>query len=171
MKEGEVKVSFLEAFYVFLNTGGTEAVFFKIDVQLTAAVIEDLRQPLIVQGKRIDTGRGKIGCIDFVVDVVAKVVKGLFRLGVLVDETFIHSLAAQDEISFFDTFSSDRRKKALHRFDRHLAVGAEFDVLIMQKIVLYGFDAFFILEPRRMDLSDDHKEDAAFLHAFFSHAF
>ena len=94
MKEREGEVPFLESFHILLNASGTKTVLFKIDVQLTVVFIEDFRKPLVVQSERIDAGRGKICRIYFVVDVVAQIVEGLFRLGILVDEAFLHGLAA-----------------------------------------------------------------------------
>ena len=92
MEEREREIPLLEVLYIVLNAFGAETILFKIDVKLIVAVIEDLRKPLIVQGKRIDTRRSQISCIHFVVDVVAQIVKSLFRLRVLIDETFFHTV-------------------------------------------------------------------------------
>ena len=80
MEERQSEIALLIAFHIGLHLLRGKTVLFKFPIVRVVFIVEDLRQPLFVHRKRIDAAWCQIRPIDLVIDVVAAIVKSLFRL-------------------------------------------------------------------------------------------
>ena len=171
LKEREIEIALAVSLQEVSDGVRGESALFEFDRIGVLYIIEDLRKPLIVQGERIDGRRCQVGREDAVIDIVAEVVEGFFRYGILIDEIVSAAEGGKRTVAFFDPFSFDSCQQFFHGIDRHFTIGAELDVLVLREMFADLGDAFIVAEPGRMDLADHDEEDPEGIRTFFFHPF